>query len=260
VDFSQSVAHIWKQFKRHGKAGGNAGTAAEADNHERGQQQQQQRGPPSGSRYIDLKGPGQRGRGMLFDQAELLQQQQQQQLERPKDRRGWDEPQRPSSAKRSRSRSRGRRERSRSGSRSRSRSRDHKHKKHKKQHKKEKQRDAEREPAAAAAAASDRHFRGGYDSRRGPEGRGYNTRDAPRQIDAGRHYSTSSREADGYVKEGRRDWRDEDRSGRGGERDSCEVGRSRGDGEHGGGRCEERRGGVGRNRERERGDRYDRSR
>eukprot|EP00879_Flechtneria_rotunda_P027801 GHRR01029801.1.p1 GENE.GHRR01029801.1~~GHRR01029801.1.p1 ORF type:complete len:544 (+),score=208.73 GHRR01029801.1:463-2094(+) len=36
VDFSQSVSHIWKQFKRHGKKGGTAETAAEADGHIRG--------------------------------------------------------------------------------------------------------------------------------------------------------------------------------------------------------------------------------
>lgn len=31
VDFSQSVAKLWKQFKLRGKGGGDAGMAAEAD-------------------------------------------------------------------------------------------------------------------------------------------------------------------------------------------------------------------------------------
>ena len=36
VDFSQSVSHLWKQFRRFGRKG-NADLQAEADTHKRGQ-------------------------------------------------------------------------------------------------------------------------------------------------------------------------------------------------------------------------------
>ncbi len=36
VDFSQSVHHIWKQFKKFGKKGGNAEMAQQADTHQVG--------------------------------------------------------------------------------------------------------------------------------------------------------------------------------------------------------------------------------
>jgi peptidyl-prolyl cis-trans isomerase-like 4 len=34
VDFSQSVSHIWRQFKKFGKKGGNADMGKEADTHQ----------------------------------------------------------------------------------------------------------------------------------------------------------------------------------------------------------------------------------
>eukprot|EP00191_Tetraselmis_sp_GSL018_P024101 CAMPEP_0177622224 /NCGR_PEP_ID=MMETSP0419_2-20121207/28102_1 /TAXON_ID=582737 /ORGANISM="Tetraselmis sp., Strain GSL018" /LENGTH=398 /DNA_ID=CAMNT_0019122389 /DNA_START=109 /DNA_END=1302 /DNA_ORIENTATION=+ len=39
VDFSQSVYHIWRQFRRHGKGGGDRSTAQEADQHQRSERQ-----------------------------------------------------------------------------------------------------------------------------------------------------------------------------------------------------------------------------
>lgn len=181
VDFSQSVAHIWKQFRRHGKAGGNAGMAAEADAHIRGQQeqQQQQRGPPSGSRYIDLKGPAQQDRGMLFDHADPVEQQQQRGQQR------WDQPQRPHSSKRSRSASR---DRDRSRRRSRSRSNEHKQKQHKKHHKHHKEDKKQRQPDHADDGPG-REYGDRHDRHRGSEGR---ARDARQQEGP---YSSHSREA-----------------------------------------------------------------
>jgi len=52
VDFSQSVHHIWKQFKRHGRKGGDADLAQEADNHQR----RDTRHFGSGGRTYELKG------------------------------------------------------------------------------------------------------------------------------------------------------------------------------------------------------------
>ena len=48
VDFSQSVSHLWKQFKRHGRKG-NADLAGEADGHQR------QQAGAGGSGRIELK-------------------------------------------------------------------------------------------------------------------------------------------------------------------------------------------------------------
>ncbi|KAF6254558.1 peptidylprolyl isomerase-like protein [Scenedesmus sp. NREL 46B-D3] len=170
VDFSQSVSHIWKQFKRHGKRGGTTDMAAEAAGHERGR-------VAGDARFERREQPQQGSRGMLlFDHhdAQLLQQQQQAGRGAGDERlqRRWDAPTAPAAAagggggKRSRSRSHGRargRSRSQSSSRSRSRSRDGGGKKHKKQkkekHKKEtahKHRSREHSRDRAAAAADSR--------------------------------------------------------------------------------------------------------
>lgn len=200
VDFSQSVAHIWKQFRRHGKAGGNAGMAAEADAHIRGQQEQQQqeRGPPTGSRYIDLKGPAQQDRGMLFDHAGPVEPQQQQ-----RGQHRWDQPQRPHSSKRSRSRSRGR-----DRSRSRSRSKERKHKKHHKHHKEDKKK---RQPDRAGDGPG-RDYGDRHDRHRGSEGRAHDARQQEGP------YSSHSREAPDRGRE-RGDRRDDDAGGHGRRRD-----------------------------------------
>jgi hypothetical protein len=64
VDFSQSVSHLWKQFKRHGRKG-NADLAGEADGHQR------QQAGTGGSGRFELKERflpmGGRGGGGRYD-------------------------------------------------------------------------------------------------------------------------------------------------------------------------------------------------
>eukprot|EP00878_Enallax_costatus_P005171 GHUV01005434.1.p1 GENE.GHUV01005434.1~~GHUV01005434.1.p1 ORF type:complete len:492 (+),score=89.17 GHUV01005434.1:32-1477(+) len=154
VDFSQSVSHIWRQFKRHGKKGGTADMAVEAAGHERSSVGGRGGGQGSrGGRFEQRGGGGDRGL-LLGDPEELPPRQQQQQREYGS--RGPDRPAAAgNSSKRSRSRSRSRsqrRGRSASSSRSRDGSRKHKKEKHKK-HKNEKHtsRDRSRSPEAIAA-------------------------------------------------------------------------------------------------------------
>mmetsp|Transcript_22580 Transcript_22580/g.62695 ORF Transcript_22580/g.62695 Transcript_22580/m.62695 type:complete len:509 (+) Transcript_22580:61-1587(+) len=90
VDFSQSVHHIWKQFKKHGRRGGDASMAQEADQHQRASRQfgsgnnTYELKASAHHRYMPPRGPPARqpeggrphGYSMVMDAAEVMGEEQ----------------------------------------------------------------------------------------------------------------------------------------------------------------------------------------